>query len=102
MNYLARAAEALGKRWDDDLVAFTEVTLGTSRMYGIMCALRRQLRVIPQISSKAAVFIAVPGETHTLGVQMASDLFRRDGWDIDPIVGRTQDEIIARTAQEAM
>lgn len=99
LKYLARAAEVLGMRWDDDLVSFTEVTLGTSRMYGIMCALRRQLRVMPQIAKKSAVFIGVPDETHTLGVQMATDLFRRDGWDIDLLVGRSQDEIIARVAR---
>lgn len=44
LRYLGRAAEVLGQRWEDDLVSFTRMTLGTNRMYAIICTLRRQLR----------------------------------------------------------
>ena len=41
------------------------------------------------------VFASVPGEQHTLGVRMAADLFRGDGWEIALKLGYTQDELIA-------
>ena len=42
LRYLAQAARMLGEWWEEDLVSFGEVTLGTSRMYAIMRALRRE------------------------------------------------------------
>lgn len=99
LNYLAPAARTLGEWWNDDLVTFTDVTLGTSRMYAIMRALRHQFSSGIQVDVKSAVFVSVPGETHTLGVSMAADLFQKMGWDIDLKIGRLHDELIAEIAQ---
>jgi methanogenic corrinoid protein MtbC1 len=43
---------------------------------------------------KTAVFASVPDETHTLGVTMAADLFRDDGWDVSLRTGLSQDALI--------
>lgn len=95
LNYLARAAHMLGKWWEEDRATFVEVTLGTSRMYAIMRALRRQLPEVGLIANKEAVFAAVPGEEHLVGIRMAADLFRKDGWDIELLIGKTHDELVA-------
>jgi methanogenic corrinoid protein MtbC1 len=103
LNYLAPAAHMLGKWWEEDRVSFVDVTLGTSRMYAIMRALRAQLPQAALISNKEAVFASVPGEEHLVGLRMAADLFRKDGWDIQLLVGRTHDELVAEiTASEVV
>jgi MerR family transcriptional regulator, light-induced transcriptional regulator len=43
---------------------------------------------------RAAVLASVPGDTHTLGVTMASDLLRNKGWDIDLKVGRSHEQLV--------
>lgn len=99
LHYLAPAARTLGEWWNDDLITFVDVTLGTSRMYAIMRALRRKFNATPKPDGKTAVFAAAPGDTHTLGVSMAADLFRKMGWDIDLLLGRSHDELVDEISQ---
>ncbi len=99
LKYLASAARLLGEWWDEDRVSFVDVTLGTSRMYAIMRAMRHQFSIGHVLPTRSAVFVSVPGETHTLGVRMAADLFRKEGWDIELMTGRTHDELVAEVAQ---
>lgn len=95
LKYLAAAARKFGDWWDDDIIPFSKVTLGTSRMYAIMRALRRQVPPKLGPGAKSAIFASVPGETHTLGVRMATDLFRKEGWDIDLVIGEDHDHLVA-------
>jgi methanogenic corrinoid protein MtbC1 len=94
LHYLAGAARMLGTWWEEDRVSFVEVTLATSRMYAIMRSLGRELPSHGLADRKAAVFATVPGEGHILGVKMAADLFRKDGWDIELKLGKTHDELV--------
>ncbi|MEM7530349.1 MAG: B12-binding domain-containing protein, partial [Pseudomonadota bacterium] len=82
LDDLSEAARALGRLWDDDRISFVEVTLGTSRIYAIMRAMSPRFHTPAKINRRSAVFASVPGETHTLGIDMAADLFRQDGWEI--------------------
>lgn len=99
LKYLAGAARMLGQWWEEDLASFSEVTLGTSRMYAIMRAIRQQLPIPKAAAIRSAIFASVPGETHTLGVRMAADLFRRDGWRIDLKIAETHDALVCDIAQ---
>lgn len=97
--YLAGAARMLGEWWEEDRVTFVEVTLGTSRMYAIMRALRDQFPMKHRSSDRSAVFVSVPGETHVLGVRMAADLFRKEGWEIDLLIDKSHDELVETISQ---
>jgi methanogenic corrinoid protein MtbC1 len=100
LDHLAPAARHLGDLWDRDRLPFTEVALATAR---IQALLRRMPpgRVTPSCGrGKGAVFAAVPGEQHTLGVMMAADLFRRNGWDVGLMVGLGHDELVNRIARD--
>ncbi|WP_322889345.1 MULTISPECIES: cobalamin-binding protein [unclassified Yoonia] len=96
-GYVAGAARKLGQMWDDDRISFVDVTLACGKLYGIIRGLRHVLA--PQITQgremRPAVFALVPGETHTLGIEIAADHFRREGWDIDLLVGLDHDTLIA-------
>lgn len=99
LTYLAGSARMLGDWWDSSQVSFTDVALGTTRMYAIMRALRHQFSGRPTSPTRSAVFASVPGETHVLGVRMAADLFRKDGWDIDLKIGLPHDQLVQEIAQ---
>lgn len=94
LKYLAEAARTLGEWWETDHVTFATVTLGCSRIYAIMAAMRHLFapRVKPQV--KSAVFASVPGEEHVLGVRMAADMFRSEGWNIELKVGHDHEALI--------
>jgi methanogenic corrinoid protein MtbC1 len=92
--YLAGAARLLGEWWDNDRISLAEVAIGTSRIYSIMRASNHLLFPKGRFSHKSAVFASSPNETHTLGVRMAADLFRKDGWDIDLMIGRSHDDLV--------
>lgn len=94
LRYLAEAARMLGVWWDESRASFAEVTLGTSRMYAILAALRHE-RINRQAAERYAVFVSVPGDTHTLGVRMAADLFRAEGWQVDLKIGLDHDDLVA-------
>lgn len=99
-EHLAPAARRLGMLWDEDRLPFTEVAMATARIQSI---LRRmpQGRLMPgRAKGPGAIFAAVPGELHTLGVMMAADLFRRSGWDVSLLVGLTHDELLTRFTRD--
>lgn len=94
LGYLAPAARLLGEWWVEDEVTFMSVTIGSSRIFAIMRALSHLLTAPLQSPRRAAVFASVPNETHTLGVKMASDLFRKEGWDIDLQIGLDHSDLV--------
>ena len=92
LGYLTEAARLLGEWWNDDRASSADVVLGTGRIYGIMRSLRP---VFAKPSPRRhAMFAAVPGETHTLGVGIAADMLRERGWDIHLCVGETHEALV--------
>ncbi|MCX7301598.1 MAG: cobalamin B12-binding domain-containing protein [Rhodobacterales bacterium] len=99
LGLLARAADQLGEWWNDGEATFTEVSIGTSRIHSIMRSMKPLFEKTCWQSEKAAFFASVPDETHTLGVKMAADLFRRAGWEITLQIGLTKEELISVIAK---
>ncbi|MEM9344149.1 MAG: cobalamin-dependent protein [Pseudomonadota bacterium] len=95
LEHLAAAARRLGEWWESDRVSFFDVTRGTSRMYAIMHAISDQFPARCSCD-RCALFASVPGETHTLGVRMAADLFREDGWEIELKIGESHNRLVAQ------
>ncbi len=101
LNYLAEAATVLGEWWDTDFVSFFEVSIGTSRIYSILRGLSHLFQGDIKAQVKTAVFATIPDETHILGVRMAADLFAKEGWEIDLIVGKTHDELVEQISRSS-
>lgn len=94
LTYLAGAARLLGHWWEEGHITFVEVAIGSSRIASIMRASNDLFTPSGAPGGKSALFATVPGETHTIGLRMAADLFRKDGWDIDLRIGRSHEELL--------
>ncbi len=96
LGTLAGAARTLGERWDRDEVSFLTLTVAAGRMFAIMRELRFEISSAQTATPlvRTALFATVPGETHTLGITMAADLFRDKGWKIDLKTGLDHDELL--------
>jgi methanogenic corrinoid protein MtbC1 len=95
LKYLAAAARMLGDWWTEDRVSFTDVTAATGRIFELL----RKITIAAHPGSNkqdlTVVFASVPGEHHTLGIRMAADLFRDDGWEIALKIGLSEAELVA-------
>lgn len=95
LSYLGAAARKLGVWWELDKVNFMQVVTGTGRIYAIMRGLAQVFDTdTAPLATKSAMFASVPTETHVLGIRMATDLIRRDGWEIDLEVGLEHDDLL--------
>jgi methanogenic corrinoid protein MtbC1 len=99
-DHLAPAARRLGVLWDQDRLSFTEVAMATARIQAILRRMPNGRAILRPTKGLGAVFAAVPGEMHTLGVMMTADLFRRRGWDISLFVGVAHDELMTRLIRD--
>ena len=95
-GYVAGAARQLGEMWDADRISFIDVTLACGKLYSIIRGLRHVLApsVLEGRETRPALFALVPGETHTLGIEIATDHFRRDGWEVDMLIGLDHDMLL--------
>ncbi len=93
-SYFGEAARQLGAKWETNELSFVEVTLATSRIYNMLYALRRRYPPPSHGRKPKFLFSAVPGEQHTLGVEIATDLFRRNGWEVIHLIDKGYDDII--------
>lgn len=100
LDHLAPAARCLGEWWETDRLPFTEVAMATSRIQSMLRRMPMGRMPLSTNGSKGAVFCAVPGEQHTLGVMMAADLFRRNGWDVGLLLGLDHAEIVDRLERD--
>ena len=99
VNFLASAARQLGDMWNSDHITFAQVTVGSGRIFAIMRSMRHMFETAALPDEPEVIFASVPGETHTLGVRMAADFFRNDGWNISLLVGHSHDDLLAEIAQ---
>lgn len=99
LGYIAGAARRLGEMWDADEISFLQVTLACGKLYRIIRALRHVMApaIVEDRDEWPAMFALVPGETHSLGIEMATDIFRREGWDVDLMVGLDHDALLERS-----
>lgn len=94
IGYISGAARRLGQLWDDNEISFLQVTLATSRLTAIICGLKKVFYDQEGSPKRRALFAACPGESHVMGVSMAADLFRREGWEIDLEIGQDHDDLL--------
>lgn len=83
LELLTPAARLLGTLWEADTCDFTEVTLGLWRLHQVVMDLSAEFMQDAPVPnhSRRALLAASPGSTHTFGVVVLGEFFRRAGWD---------------------
>jgi len=97
-GYIAAAARQFGESWHHNRLTFAQIAIGTGHLYALLRALRVEGGHDRSAydSRKTALFATVPGEAHGLGITIAADFFRDDGWEIDLQTGMDHDSLVAR------
>jgi methanogenic corrinoid protein MtbC1 len=82
MDLMMPAARLLGDYWNDDLISFTDVTIGLSRLQQVVRTLgwKRDHVGGSDHSAPSALFAPAPGEQHIFALFIIEDQFRRAGW----------------------
>lgn len=98
LGYIAAAARELGDAWDQNRMSLSEVTVGTGHLYALMRALRTETgQPRPAFDArKCALFAAVPGEDHSIGITIAAAMFRDAGWEIDLQLATDHEALMTR------
>jgi len=98
LDYLAAAAERLDEWWEQDRASFWQITVATCRLLAIIRSMSHLFEPHVLQEEKSAIFAGTPGEQHTIGLRIASDIFRKDGWNVLLLIGLEHDELIERIA----
>ena len=80
VDLLMPVARRLGDDWNEDLISFTDVTIGLGRLQQVVRAFGRYLPTGSAEGAPSGCFVSAPGEQHTFGLMLLEDGFRRAGW----------------------
>lgn len=81
VELLIPAARRLGVMWEEDVISFTDVTIGLGRLQQVVHTFGwRSTGHASGSSSGAALFMPALGDQHTFGLYIIEDYFRRAGW----------------------
>ena len=96
MELMMPAARLLGDYWDDDVISFTDVTIGLSRLQQVVRTLgwKREHAEGPDHAAPSALFGPAPGEQHTFALFIIEDVFRRAGWRTWIETSSVDDELV--------
>lgn len=83
LDLLAPAAQRLGVMWEEDTCDFTEVTVGLWRLQAAMRELSPSFldQRTDRTDGPRILLVPLPGESHTFGLSMVYEFFRRAGWN---------------------
>ncbi len=82
LQLLAPTARRLGQLWEADAIDFVDVTIGMSRLQTLIHRLTLPLAPPADRPDRRLLLVPAPGEQHTFGLVMTSELFRREGWRV--------------------
>lgn len=102
-DYVTLAARKLGEAWVDDILTFSEVTIGAARLQEIVRSLgHTDLGTSVTVPLGHRILLVIPPEEdHSLGAFVAANQFRRYGLWVHLAIGQTADEVAETiTAQD--
>jgi MerR family transcriptional regulator, light-induced transcriptional regulator len=83
LGLLTPVARDLGVLWERDELSFVDVTIATQKLQQVLYALSdRDRSTVTSGQRPAAFMVPAPGEAHSFGLVMMSELLRRRGWAV--------------------
>lgn len=101
LDLFSPTARLLGHMWRDDLLSFTDVTIGMSRLQQVVRQLSPGFEQQEEAGGRRGriLLAPAPGEQHSFGLSLLECFFRRAGWDVCGGSAQTRAELI-RSARE--
>lgn len=102
LELITPTARALGTRWEDDTLDFTQVTHGLVQLHSITHAIGFAYDEGPRIQGdvKRVMIASAPGSEHLLGPTIVSEFFRREGWQVVVEISPSAKELAQTVAGE--
>ncbi len=102
LELITPTARALGARWEDDTLDFTQVTHGLVQLHTITHAIGFAYEQGPRIQGevKRAMIASAPGSEHLLGPTIVAEFFRRGGWQVVVEISPSANELAHAVASE--
>lgn len=84
VDLITPAARLLGRQWEDDLLGFSEVTVGLVLMHEVVHGMGYEYHDGPQAAGgvKRVMLACAPGSQHVLGLAIVAEFFRKAGWQV--------------------
>ena len=95
LELLAPTSIELGRRWEQDLSDFAEVTIGVCRLHRLLRSLHPQhnRRLDTQAHGGRVALAPAPGEQHSFGLLLVGELLFRAGWYTDVDIDSDSDQL---------
>ncbi len=99
LELLAPTSAELGRRWEQDLADFADVTIGVCRLHQLLRLMHPQdMRTLDGSAHGGRVLLTTaPGDQHSFGLLMVGELLFRDGWytdiDIDSVIEQSRQKV---------
>lgn len=82
IHLIAPTARQLGSWWEADTIDFVDVTIGTSRLQQMIWRWSPRANPNTVAGERTALFLPTPGDQHTFGIVILSELFKKAGWAV--------------------
>ena len=95
VDLITPAARLLGRQWEDDLLGFSQVTVGLVLMHELIHGMGFEYHDGPQTVGgvKRVMLACAPGSQHVLGLAIVAEFFRKAGWQVVLEVSPTRTEL---------
>ena len=94
------AARRLGDKWISDQASMVDVNIGISTLVRVHIALCANLVEPKTTHSGSALFAYLQGQAHTLGLRLAVEYFRQNGWHVRYMPATTPEDLLATVVSE--
>ena len=100
VDLLAPAARLLGERWKEDRCDFIDVTMALWRLQEVVheVATRHSPGPPARDAGRLALFASMPGDQHSFGTVVIDEVFRREGWRTERMVGAETADLLRHAA----
>jgi MerR family transcriptional regulator, light-induced transcriptional regulator len=100
LELLAPTARHLGVLWERDDISFIDVTIAVQKLQHVMHVVCQDDRptFVDRDDRPSALMLPAPGEVHTFGLLIMSELLRRRGWVVEGGLPMPPAEIVQMAA----
>jgi MerR family transcriptional regulator, light-induced transcriptional regulator len=103
LDLLAPVARHLGVLWERDEVSFIDVTIAIQKLHQVLHAVSSRAVPIKLRTSTQplAYLVPAPGEVHTFGLMIISEMLRQRGWRVVGGLPTPLNEILEKVSQRS-